>query len=542
MSYLRNVASARRTPQWEPIPDAGQIPNSAGGYGWGVDSLTRLRRFCLLGSERGSYYASEHDLTRENVDGVRAAIAEHGIAAVAEIVAISEGGRAPKQDPAIYALALAASAKDEATRKAALDALLRVCRTGTALFNFNAYVEEHRGRGPALNGAVRRWYNRESVDDVAYQMVKYRQRNGWSHRDLLRLAKPVPPTPAHSLLYGWATGKLPQGGSWFPYDGLPDVVRACEQAQASESPKATATLIREYAGLLPREALKTEHLTDPDVWRALLDTGMPMTAMLRNLATMTRIGVLAPMGEHMQLVTSTLTDGEKLRKARVHPIAILAALLTYASGHSARGDSSWTPLREIMDALDAAFYASFGNVEPSGKRTLLALDVSGSMGYSEIAGVPGLTPRVGAAAMALVTAATEPNHFTLAFSHQLVPITLSPRQRLDDVLKATDALPFGGTDCALPMVWAAHNQSVPVDTFVVLTDSETWAGDRGHGHPSQALQAYREKSGINARLVVVGMTANRFTIADPRDAGMMDVVGFDTATPDLISAFSRGEF
>ena len=34
--------------------------------------------------------------------------------------------------------------------------------------------------------------------------------------------------------------------------------------------------------------------------------------------------------------------------------------------------------------------------------------------------------------------------------------------------------------------------------------------------------------------------SNGFTIADPKDPGMMDVVGFDTATPDLLATFARG--
>jgi len=71
---------------------------------------------------------------------------------------------------------------------------------------------------------------------------------------------------------------------------------------------------------------------------------------------------------------------------------------------------------------------------------------------------------------------------------------------------------------------------------VVYTDNETWAGDI---HPAQALRDYREHMGIGARLVVVGMTSNGFSIADPNDAGMLDVVGFDTATPHVISEFSR---
>ena len=100
---------------------------------------------------------------------------------------------------------------------------------------------------------------------------------------------------------------------------------------------------------------------------------------------------------------------------------------------------------------------------------------------------------------------------------------------------AIDRLPMGGTDCALPMIWATQ-QKADVDTFVVYTDNETWAGSV---HPAQALRAYREASGNAAKLVVVGMTSNGFTIADPNDAGMLDVVGFDTATPPVISDFAR---
>jgi len=99
----------------------------------------------------------------------------------------------------------------------------------------------------------------------------------------------------------------------------------------------------------------------------------------------------------------------------VHPIAVLAALRTYRDGRGTRGHHSWEPVAAVLDALDGAFYASFGNVETTGSRTLLALDVSGSMTYGSVAGVPGLTPREASAAMALVTAATEPRHQLVGF-------------------------------------------------------------------------------------------------------------------------------
>jgi 60 kDa SS-A/Ro ribonucleoprotein len=186
-----------------------------------------------------------------------------------------------------------------------------------------------------------------------------------------------------------------------------------------------------------------------------------------------------------------------------------------------------------VDALDGAFYASFGNVEPTGKRWLLALDVSGSMD-----GAPSpASPASRRASRRLRWRWSPPRRATRTRSWRSRPAAvatarcagaaLSNRQRLDDICNGTRRIPFGGTDCALPMLYATQ-QKREFDAFAIYTDSETWAGNV---HPSQALRAYREQSGINAKLAVVGMVSNGFSIADPNDAGMLDVVGFDTATP-----------
>src|SRR5215475_8497762 len=276
MSYLKRFRKDR-LPQWLSLP--GQVKNSARGHSWAVDEWTRLRRFLILGSEGGSYYASEWTLTRDNADAVERAVRADGERAVAEIVAVSREGRAPKNDPALFALAAAAGLGDEDTRKAALEALPQVARTGTHLFQFATFVEGFRGWGRALRRAVGRWYAGQSVDALAYQAVKYRQREGVTHRDLLRLAHPAAqvsagnPTLAvsddHRALFEW----IVRGGET---DGLPLLVEGFVHAQAADAPAETAALVREYR--LPREALRPEHLTSPDVWAALLED-MPMTAM-----------------------------------------------------------------------------------------------------------------------------------------------------------------------------------------------------------------------------------------------------------------------
>ncbi len=551
MSYLKRHGT-RRVPQSEPLP--GQVPNSDVGYSWPVDGWARLHRFLVLGSEGGSYYASERTLTRENAKAVDRCLAEDGQRTVDEIVAVSREGRAPKNDPALFALAMAAGSADHDTRKAALDALPLVARTGTHLFRFATFVEQFRGWGRALRRAVGRWYASRRPDEVAYQAVKYRRREGVTHRDLLRLAHPARTVSAgnptldvtreHAALFEW----IVRGGH---AGGLPRTVEGFARAQAAEHPADSAAVIREYG--LPREAVKGEHLGSREVWEALLEE-MPMTAMIRNLATMTRVGVVAPGSAGTTKVVAELGDEERIQRARVHPIALLAALRTYESGRGVRGRGEWNPVRELVDALDGAFYSAFANVEPAGSRLLLALDVSGSMTTGWVAGVPGLTPRDASAALALVTAATEPHYEIVGFftgkggfkkqgpsmwsgyEDGLTPLAISPRQRLDDAIKTVSDLPFGGTDCALPMLYAQATER-EVDAFVIYTDSETWAGVI---HPAQALRAYRRASGIDARLVVVGMVSNAFSIADPNDPGMLNVVGFDTATPQLISDFARG--
>ena len=537
--------STLSTAQSEAIPGSNQVANSAGGFTWAVTDWVRLDRFLILGSEGGTYYIKEAKLTVENAGAVQRCIAEDGVRVVNTIVAVATAGRAPKADPAIFALAMCAKLGDEATRKAAYAALPAVCRTGTHLMHFAEYAQGFGGWGRGMRKAVAAWFNDKPARDLAYQLVKYGSRDGWSTRDLLRLAHPRAASPSHDRLFAWVTsGALTDEAK---ADSALRLLTAADELKRVDEVARAVALVREHR--IPREAIPTTWLTFAEIWDALL-ADMPMTAMIRNLATMTRVGLLKAGSDAAKTVVARLGDAARLQKARVHPIALLAALTTYQSGHGARGGGTWAPVAAVVDALDGAFYHAFKAVEPSGKRTLLALDVSGSMTSGTIAGVPGLTPRIGSAAMALITAATERDHQFVAFTAAagggyggqygggesgLRPLTISPRQRLDDVCKAVDGLPFGGTDCALPMLWAERNR-VDVDTFVIYTDSETWAGSV---HPAQAIRAYRQARGIAAKVVVVGMTSNGFSIADPNDAGMLDVVGFDTATPAVISDFAR---
>ena len=549
--------NATETPQGLPIPGRDMVENNAGGFVFKLDEWKQLERFLILGSEGGTFYVSEKKLTAENANLVLLLLKKDGLKVVEKTVEMLKSGRAPKPDVGIFVLALAASKGDDATRKAALAAVPTALKTGTQLLKFVDSVNGLRGWGRGLKKAIQLWFKGKKSETLALQLVKYKQREGWSMKDVLRLAKPVPETEVQGKLFGWTAKK--EKAEWAkapvaPGDKALDFVWAAEQAVAVKfvdenatdaqakavlaeanqaSVKKLVELITTYR--LPREALPTEALNRAEVWEALLQE-MPMTAMIRNLGNLSKVGLLKPLSDAEKLVYQRLTDAERLRGAKVHPIQVLSALRTYASGRGVRSAATWTVSNKTVEALDEAFELSFGAVEPAGTRHLLGLDVSGSMACGEIAGVPGLTPSAATAALAVVAARTEPWTAIMGFADSFRDLGITAKDRIDEATRKVSGLTFGGTDASLPMTWALANK-VNVDTFVVLTDSETWAGKI---QPVQALVKYRQATGINAKLIVVGMTSTGFTIADPTDAGMLDVVGFDGATPALMAKFAKG--
>src|SRR5437016_6821733 len=165
------IFNRRSTPQSQPIPGSSQVRNAGGGYSWDVDDWTRLDRFLILGAEGGTYYIAEQDLVKQNQDALVRCVKADGVRAVNRIVEISDSGRAPKNHPAIFALALVAAHGNVDAKALAFQGPQQVCRIGTHLFHFAAYVNALRGWGRGLRNAVGRWYVSREPDDLALQAV-----------------------------------------------------------------------------------------------------------------------------------------------------------------------------------------------------------------------------------------------------------------------------------------------------------------------------------------------------------------------------------
>ncbi|KAG6933775.1 TROVE domain family member 2 [Chelydra serpentina] len=528
--------------QMQPLNDK-QVPNSEGGYVWQVTDMNRLHRFLCFGSEGGTYYIKEQKLGFENAEVLIRLIEDgKGCDVVQEIKTFSQEGRVAKQEPMLFALAICSQCSDAKTKQAAFKAVSEVCRIPTHLFTFIQFKKDLKEGmkcgmwGRALRKAVADWYNGKNGLAVALAVTKYKQRNGWSHKDLLRLSHLKPASEGLAVVTkyitkGWKEVQETYKDKEFSSDTekLLKYLEAVEKVKHTKDELEVIHLIEEYR--LVREHLQTNHLKSKEVWKALLQE-MPITAMLRNLGKMTANSVLEPASPEVALVCERLRNEKLLKKARIHPFHVLVALKTYKAGHGNRGKLRWLPDKDILEALDASFYKTFKTVEPTGKRFLLAVDVSGSMTQRVLGSV--LNASTVAAAMCMVVARTEKDSNIVAFSHEMVPCPVTKDMTLPQVLAKMDEIPMGATDCSLPMVWAQKTHTA-ADVFIVFTDNETFAGNI---HPAVALKEYREKMGIPSKLMVCGMASNGFTIADPDDRGMLDICGFDTGALDVIRNFT----
>jgi hypothetical protein len=313
-------------------------------------------------------------------------------------------------------------------------------------------------------------------------------------------------------------------------------LHALHEAGEKKDVPLACSLIR--SGRLVREHVPTTLFGSKEIWLTLLET-MPLEALLRNLGKLTQIGVVAD--KHKEIEARFLNQ-EEILKARIHPIKVLVASKVYKNGCGDMGSLIWTPNIYITTALTELFKLSYGTITPTGKRIMLGIDVSGSMS-SAVLGSRVLTCRDASIAMAHLYLETETNVSAVAFSKTLTDLIAPSRNQLrrgmtlDQALAATSGMSFSATDCVLPIQHAIKN-NILIDTFIILTDNETYAPNE---HPQSALVRYRELTGIQAKLIVIGMTGNCFTIADPNDRNTLNLAGFDTSTPEIASMFMRGE-
>ncbi|KAL1774857.1 60 kDa SS-A/Ro ribonucleoprotein [Sigmodon hispidus] len=528
--------------QQQPLSES-QVANSEGEYVWQVTDMNRLHRFLCFGYEGGAYYIGEQNLCLESAEALIRLIEDgRGCEVIQEIKSFSQEGRTAKQEPLLFALAICSQCSDIKTKQAAFKAVPEVCRVPAHLFTFIQFKKDLKESmkcgmwGRALRKAVADWYNEKGGMAIALAVTEYKQRNGWSHKDLLRLSHLKPSSEGLAIVTKYITKGWKEVHELYKEKALSvesekllKFLEAVEKVKRTKDELEVIHIIEEHQ--LAREHLLTHHLKSKEIWKVLLQE-MPITALLRNLGKMTANSVLAPGNSEVSLVCEKLCNEKLLKKARIQPFHVLIALENYRLGRGLKGRLKWIPNKEILQALDAAFYKTFKTIEPTGKRFLLAVDISASMDRRVSGSM--LNANTVAAAMCMVVTRTEKESSVVAFACDILPFPVTTDMTLQQVLSTMNKVPGGSVNCSLPMIWAQKTNTA-ADVFIVFTDNKTCAGQV---HPAVALKEYRMKMDIPAKLIVCGLSSNGFIIADPDDRGMLDMCGFDPPALDVIRNFA----
>jgi 60 kDa SS-A/Ro ribonucleoprotein len=278
---------------------AMHVQNSAGGPAFALDDMQRLRRFLILGSESSTYYASARDLTIENALCVRRLLADGRAPELVDVVKeISVEGRASKQEPTMFALAMAARHVEEAlgdstprqAAKLAFMALQDICRIPTHLMMFLTFMEklgESTGWGRMARRSISNWYTDKDASRLAFMCTKYPSREGWSHRDVLRLAHPRTRDAGQQLVFRYLTHKMEgarelyQGMSERDQQEVTAIMALLNAVEVTRGADEVSEDLIELVGKhkLAREHMSTKLLDSKVMWQGLLPQ-MPMTAML----------------------------------------------------------------------------------------------------------------------------------------------------------------------------------------------------------------------------------------------------------------------
>lgn len=494
--------------------ESDMMPNRGGGYGFRTYFETHVTRIIILGTAAGYYTDAKHN-TDEGIISIKQYITEgKGPEILAIVKDVYEKGRAAKQDPTFFVLALLCRSDDLELRKAAWNVVidLRTFSHLCSFLNFYGKAATSKGWGRLPKTSLQKWILRQEPRDLAYQVFKYLSREGWTFRDMLRCIHidPSQLAPGMQLVlklmskYGSknmttqesfdVAFEFAQELSKITLNAI--VVNLLSNTEQTE-PCSILSLesdVNYLRGIMymktvsennvnytemtkqiqehkfTREFLPTWALNNIDIWVALLlDTAnncikMPLTGLIRNLGSMTSRGVFTRYPNLSLMVSEYLTNEQVIRKSRVHPATVVVAWKQYASGHGEKGSSSWTPDSVIVSALEKNVNISFGNVKPTGRNVLHCFDGSRSM-MSPMEVVKCMTSAEAVGLLGLVCSKTEKPEtqryciFSSGGSNVsynyvntgLKEINMTPDMSLAAATKITQLTNWGSTNISLPI-------------------------------------------------------------------------------------------
>lgn len=507
----KKAASIFGTRNTIPTPDG---LNHAGGpsYNRGLEEQTL--QVLTTNVFENTFYASQKDLVKQAVDLFkRMALQDSVLFAKMIVYARNEGFIRIAPITALVVLSTADMDSFQA-------AFPLVIRTPGDLQDFMQILRSRalrKGFGRGVKRAVGGWLNGLSE----YHAIKYgSQGSGFSLRDILRLARPKPASDRVGAIFNYLINGLTEENAEVIALNL-NQIRCMEILKESTELEEQKALIAE--GKLPYEVVVGCIKPSVELWTELMKQ-MPYFALLRHLNTLNKAGVFKDK-TNVTYVVSRLTDVKQIKGSKVLPFRFYAA-------HQ-QMDSAMP--RAINEALEKALELSFGNTPELGGRTAIGCDTSGSMSSARIS-ERSTTRAIDIAA--IFTAAllkTTQDAIVLPFDTRLHMDKFSANDTLMTTARVLASKGGGGTNVGLPLEYLLQNRIV-VDTFVGITDSESWYG-RGF---LPAWREYKQKVAPNAKAFLLEVAPYGHSVAPATEKDVWYFYGWSDSIPAFIALTANG--
>lgn len=414
--------------------------NLAGGKAYKESSKLELVSILLTSFVKSQYYKDENE-TIKGVQDLVKKITDKKFIAQAALYARNEFGM--RSISHIVAGELAEHARGLDWTRRFFDKIVR--RPDDMLEILSYYFSSYRHYIP---NAVKKGFSSALGRFDDYQIAKYRgEGKAFKMIDLVNLIRPKPTARNNEALHALVKGTLKSTGTWET-----KLTQAGQQAENEEQ----------------KEEMKA------DAWRELLlEKKLGYFALLRNLRN-----ILEQAPDMINEACTQLVNAESIKKSLVLPFRYMTAIEEIEKVAKITGS------RAVIIALNQALEISISNVPTFEGRTLIALDVSGSM--------QGKPAAIGAL-FAAVLAKSNNSADLLTFDTSARYVAINP---LDTVATIQRSITFTGGGTNFHSIFNAI-EAIPYDRIILLSDMQAWVG---YDTPKISFSNYKKASGVKTKV------------------------------------------
>lgn len=481
--------------------------NEAGAPAYSLTSEQALAQLAVTGCLNGTFYATAQDQLKAVLQLADECEPEF----VAKIAVYSRHQGCMKDMPALLCAVLAVR-DGELLQKV----FGRVIDNGKMLRNFVQIVRSgavgRKSLGTMPRRLVRQWIAERSMEQLFHASLGQKP----SLRDVIRMVHPKPNDAQRANFYAYLIGK--------PFDRelLPDEVRQLEMFKNDEA--SLPNINFQFLSALPLTTAQWQVIAQRANW----------TTLRMNLNTFQRHGVFG-CDETTMLIAERLADPDRVIKAKAFPYQIMTTLLNI-------NDNAPVVLR---DALEQAMEIATANVPAMPGRTVVAIDISGSMhapvtGY-RMGSTSTTTCLDAAAVLAAAVLRRNPDATVMPFHTKVSRVKLDPQESIVSTASRLRELPSGGTDCSV-VLKELNRKRERADTVIFFSDNESWIDASRHRGSTGMLKEWRQFKVRNPKAQLVCIDIQPYTtVQAPIADDVTHVGGFSDQVFEVLRSITAGD-